>query len=585
MTARNVISVEGLAFTYPGRSAPTLRGVELEIREGEFVLITGPTGCGKSTLLKALNGIIPWESAGRMEGRVLIRGADTRSVGQARLCQKVGLVFQSPDDQLFATVVEDELAFGLENLRVPREEIGRRIRDALEMVDLGGMLARPTAALSGGQKQRVAIAAVLAMRPRILALDEPLSQLDPVGAAEVLGLLLDLNRRHGVTVVLVEHRVHEVAEMVDRIVVMADGAIALDASPREAFGKLELFRTYGLRVPETVELFSRLGWPERPLSAAEALPLLRERREMSRGREAGAGHATRPSSVAVRLGPGCPQTNQRPHHTYSANGQPLVVEAENIHFVYQRGSSKVLEDVGLAVRRGEVVALMGTNGSGKSTLLMHLCALLKPNSGTVRVLGRVLNGLNAYALAGAVGVVFQNPDLMLFSDAVREEVAYGPRNLGLPQLQVEGRTNEALAAMSISDLSEDSPLALSRGQRLRAAVASVLSMHPRLLLLDEPTTGQDKVHIETMMDHLTAEASRPTLVFCTHDVLTACRYADRIATMSGGRVVAVGSPRQVLTDPVVLRESSLRPPQSLLLSNELGLQPCLSTEDLVEALR
>lgn len=562
MIGQSTISIEGLSYTYPSRFTPTLKGVDLEIREGEFVLITGPTGCGKSTLLKALNGIIPWESAGKMEGRVMVCGLDTRSVGQAQLCQKVGLVFQSPDDQLFATVVEDELAFGLENLRVPGEEIHQRIRDALKMVGLDCMATRPTAALSGGQKQRIVIAALLAMRPRTLVLDEPLSQLDPVGAAEVLGVLHDLNQQYGATVILVEHRVHEVAKMVDRIVVMADGTIVQDSPPREAFRKLDLFRACGLRVPETVELFSRLGWPERPLDAAEALPLLRERiKHRDRQRE--------------------PLAQQ----TVPANGRPLAVEAENLRFAYQKGSTRALEDVGFDVQEGEIVALMGTNGSGKSTLLMHLCALLKPDSGMVRVLGRDLDDLNAYDLAGTVGVVFQNPDLMLFCDAVREDVAYGPRNLGLRQSQVESRVHEALEAMSISDLAEDFPLALSRGQRLRTAVASVLSMQPQLLLLDEPTTGQDRVHIETMMDHLTAEGDHPTLVFCTHDVLTACKYADRIATMSRGRVVAVGSPREILSDPSVLKDSSLTPPQCLLLSNQLGLQPSFSPDELAEVLR
>jgi energy-coupling factor transport system ATP-binding protein len=561
MNTKEFITVNGLTFTYPSRTIPTLKDIDLKIEQGEFVLITGPTGCGKSTLLKALNGIIPWQSSGTMEGNVVIAGLDTRKMDQSRLCQEVGLVFQSPDDQIFSTVIEDEIAFGLENLCVSRAEMHVRIAEALHIVGLDDLQLRSTTALSGGQKQRLVIAALIALRPCILALDEPLSQLDPVGAEEVLRVLRELNRKHGMTVVMVEHRVHEVADSVSRIVVMAEGRIELDTPISKAFSEIELFERFGLRVPETVELFVKLGLPQRPLNAAEALPLLQ--------------HRLAKPIVCPNYSASLPKKN----------GKPIVIEGRDLNFAYQAGHSKALENVNLTVHEGEAIALMGTNGSGKSTLLMHCCGALHQEFGNMVVLGRDLKKHSASDMAGDVGVVFQNPDLMLFENSVWSEVAFGPRNLGLTPKELEQRAEDALAAMIIGNLASDFPLALSRGQRLRTAVASILAMHPRIILLDEPTTGQDRVHIETMLDFITRGKNHSTLVFCTHDVLAAAKYADRIVAMSGGQVIADGPPRTILSDDTVLSRTSLKAPQSLVLSRALGVPSVFTVDELVEVLK
>ena len=553
------IRIEQLSFTYPSRTGPTLRDVDLSVEAGEFVLLTGPTGCGKTTLLKCLNGIIPHESAGSMAGTVMVNGVDSRSVSHAELCEQVGLVFQNPDDQLFASVVEDEVAFGLENLCKDRDEIEAGIREALEWVGLADLRDASPANLSGGQKQRVAIAAMCAMHPSILALDEPISQLDPRGSQEVLQVLRGLNREHGITVILIEHRIHDVAELCDRIVIMDEGRIALDRPIAGAFDDIRPFLDLGLRVPEPVSICVSLGLPDRPLSAR------------------GAAEAIRAASIDVPSAPA-------PAPPAAAVEQQEVIAAfHEVTFAYDKHSPSVLHDMTLRIRKGERVALMGPNGSGKSTALSLMAALMRPVSGSVDVLGQKTDSIKAYDLAGRVGMVFQNPDLMLLAESVEAEVRFGPRNLKLPDGECAQRAGNALASMTIESLADEMPLSLSRGQRLRTAVAAVLSMGPRLFLLDEPTTGQDRVHIEKMMDVLCAEQGR-TVVFCTNDVQTVARYATRVVVLAEGRIIGDGPPAEIFRDTEMLERASLTVPDVLALSEQLGLPPCVTVAAFLQAM-
>lgn len=557
------IILKNVFFTYPGRKKPTLQDINLTVRQGEFILLTGPTGCGKSTLLKLLNGLIPHQSGGKLTGQVIVNGIDTLKTDMRKLTRQVGLVFQNPDDQLFATVVEDEVAFGPENFGLPREEIGRRIQEALRRVKMDDLCQAGTNELSGGQKQRVAIASMMAMQPKVLALDEPISQLDPVGADEVLNVIKELNTFLGTTIILVEHRIHEVAHLADRIIIMNGGQVVLDQPVRQALRDVAVFHRYGLRVPEGVELFADLKLPETPLAVVEAVKKLKNVFTSSK--------TDRP----VRI----PPTSGERKRT----GE-VVVKIQGLRYTYDPSRGEALRGVNLEVREGERVALMGNNGSGKSTLLLHLAAILKPSSGTVEVLGENIRTKDPYFLAGQVGIVFQNPDLMLFCDTVRDEVEFGPRNLKFSSQEIELRRVEALSAMTITDLAEDPPMALSKGQRLRTAVASVLAMQPRLLLLDEPTTGQDKMHIDAMMDFLSKFYSSGTLVFCTHDVETVIKYATRVVVMNEGHIIADGEPRDVFSSPEILTRAALRPPQSLLISQGLGLTPAFTVDELKELL-
>jgi len=508
-----VIEVEGLSLHYTDAAGPTLADIDLKVAPGELVLITGPTGCGKSSLLNTMNGILQHESGARVEGTVRLDGQDVRRLDLAGICRIAGSVFQNPDSQISTATPETEIAFGLENLALDRATMARRIDEALAIVRLDDCRHQPASTLSGGQKQRLAIACALAMKPKVLFLDEPLSQLDPRGVEEILDVIHDLKSAHELAVVLVEHRVEETIALADRVVLIHQGRIVLDSTRDEALADLAPMRRLGLNLPLLADLFERLGRPERPLRAQEA-PLLEVSGEV-------------PKRPALQ-------------------GEALC-ETSELAFRYERHGPAVFEGLNVTFRRGERVALMGPNGSGKSTLLHLMAALLAPKSGRVVWTG---------PQAPSVGLVMQVPDLMLFSESVRREVAFAPIHARIARQKREQIVEAVLARTGLEDLADQAPFALSRGQRLRTAVASILSMQPSVLLLDEPTTGQDREQIERMMTGL--EDDFELVVFCTHDVQTAARHANRIILLDAGRVLADGDPADVLFDQTAMRAASVR---------------------------
>jgi energy-coupling factor transporter ATP-binding protein EcfA2 len=561
-----MIEIKDLSFSYPGKPKPVLRNIDLVVGDGEFVLITGPTGCGKSTLLKCLNGIIPQESEGTMAGDVIINGVNTREVPLTTLSNQISLVQQNPDDQIFSLVVEDEVGFGPENIRLPKEEIKERVENALKLVGMTNYKNKSVHGLSGGQKQRVAIASMLAMQPSVLLLDEPASQLDPQGAQEVLSVITKINAKVKNTIILVEHRIHEVAHLVDRVVVMDEGRVVLDTDTKDAFrNHIDIFCRLGLRLPETVELFYQLRLGGVPLTEEEALDLLKNRLNVY------------PCSNIVKI----EDNGQK-----GKKGDKVpAIRTEDIRFGYE-DKNWILKGISLEIQQGEIVALLGNNGSGKSTLLLNLCGILKADRGDLEVFGRNIKRIKPEVLVGDVAVVFQDPGLMLFCDTVEKEVFFGPKNLKLKKTEIKTNVQEALAAMTIEDLISEPPQSLSGGQRLRAAAASVLSMKPRILLLDEPTSGQDKKNITSFMTHLKKlSEDKTTIVFITHDMETALKFADRIILLNDGKVVANGEPRALFANFDLLKKTSLQPPQSLTLSKKLGLKPSFCVYDLAKELK
>jgi energy-coupling factor transport system ATP-binding protein len=562
-----MIKVEHISFTYPGKAKPSLRNIHIEIDRGECVLITGPTGCGKSTLLKCINGIIPHTSEGTMTGDVIVDGVNIKDVPLADLARKVGLVQQNPDDQIFSLVVEDEVGFGPENLCLPADEIEQRIALALKQVAMAEYRKKSVHALSGGQKQRVAIASMLAMQPAVLLLDEPASQLDPKGAQEVLAVIAKINAETKCTTVLVEHRIHEVAHLVNRIIVMDKGAVVLDADKNDVFkNHIDLFYRLGLRLPETIELFHRLKLGGVPLTTDDALDMLDKRMNSYNGPRT----VALSSGIAKRI-----KTNEVP-----------AIEIDDVWFAYEDRQNWIVKGVDLKIGRGEMVALLGNNGSGKSTLLLHMCGILKPGKGNVSLFGKSIGRMKPESLVGDVAVVFQDPGLMLFCDTVWKEVCFGPNNLKIENREIERRAREALNVMTLEELSPEPPQALSGGQRLRAAVASILSMKPRVLLLDEPTSGQDKRNIISLMEHLkNLSDNNITSVFITHDMETALKFADRIIIMDNGRIIANGEPAALFADLDILNKTSLQTPQTFTLSTKLGLAPSFCVDDLAKTLK
>ena len=500
------IEIENLGFIYPSRDTPTLQDITTHVPSGAFVLLTGPTGCGKSTLFRTLNGLIPHASAGTLTGSVRLDGKAIAAQPIATTCQQVALLFQNPDDQLFCTLVEDEIAFGLENLGFPAEEIKRRIAVALEQVGLPDFASREIASLSGGQKQRVALAAVCAMQPHVLLLDEPTSHLDPKGTRDILDIVALLNREMGITVILATHRTKEVAPLCDRVWLMDEGRLCLDLPKAEAFQNLTLYQRLGVQLPETDDL---------PVET----PLKRN----------------------------------------STASQTSLLSIQELQFRYPNMNEDAVRSISCEVSRGEVVAIMGANGSGKTTLIHLIAGLLRPSVGEVIIDGKSSSRLKLHQLAGKVGIVFQNPDLLLQAETVRDEVAFGPKNLKFSTQILEERVNTTLTQFDLDDFASEAPYSLSRGQRQRVAVAATFSLHPDLFLLDEPTTGQDAQHLHQLMDELCGEIQQEdkTLIFATHDTELTLKYAHRVLLLQDGELIFDGAPYTAFANSELLQQASL----------------------------
>ena len=557
----NAVGIEGLSYRYRGQDKPALDGVDLEVAEGEFVVVMGPSGAGKSTLCVTLNGLIPHFFRGRMEGEVRIRGRSTREGKVGEFAKEVGLVFQDFEAQLFSTNVALEVAFGPENFQVEREEMARRVESVLGRVRLAGFEARQPATLSGGQKQRLAIASVLAIEPRILCLDEPTTDLDPIGKLGVFEIAEELKERDDVTLIVVEHETEETLDA-DRIVVLRDGKIAADGPAREILRDVKLLEESRIQPLQVARFFHEMGlWQAQlPLTPTEGTNAFRRqgwRVNPERHRELVAEDGKKEESY----------------------GEPLI-EVEGLAHRYPNGVV-ALEGVDLAVRQGEFLAVLGQNGSGKTTLVKHFNGLLEPTEGSVRVGGEETTAQGVRKLGQRVGYVFQNPDHQIFSDTVAEEVGFGPKIRGMGENEVEERVSEALSAVGLEGYEKEDPFGLTKGERQRVAVASVLAVRPEVLILDEPTTGLDYAEQRSMMDLVTRlNESGSTIIVVTHTMWVVAEYAHRAVVVRDGRVVLSGPVREVFTEEDELRDASLRPPHIVSLGNSLGF-PVLSVEELL----
>lgn len=575
--AAGSLRIKDLSFRFPGKRNPTLQHIDLAVNPGEVVLLTGPTGCGKSTLLRCLAGLIPHFSDGILTGVLEVDGLDVPSSSREALAQHVGMVLQNPDAQLCASRVADELAFGLENLRLPPEERARRVQETLEAIGLVPHTFASVQTLSGGQKQRLVIGAALAMQPRILLLDEPISQLDPAGARDILGLLKTLKEQQALTLILVEHRIDEVSPLVDRVVVLEGGQIVADRTAREVWQAPACLSTRGLEVPILAEVAASLGLglahpsldglrevlaEQPPSSVPGLLEALRVRLRQSLPGEGESSQRLHPSPPPASAHP-------RPAPTRPAPDAPALLELHDLSFRYPatawspfaRPPASTLHRLQLTLRAGERVALLGANGCGKSTLLNCLAGLLPPTSGEIRILGRRHKGPPP-----CLGLMFQDPDLMLLCDSVQEELDFTPRAQGLPLAERQSRVLEALQALDLSPLAQEPPQSLSRGQRLRVALGAVLTAHPQILLLDEPTTGQDRRHIRDLMHAIQGYPGLELLLFATHDLETALAHATRVLLMQQGAIVADFRPEALETSAQALLRGGLGLPPALALA-------------------
>jgi energy-coupling factor transporter ATP-binding protein EcfA2 len=556
-----VATVERVEFTYRGATEPALRGIDLTLRPGEMVGIMGASGAGKSTLAKCLNRLVPAFEDGDFRGVVQIGGRRADDIRVCDLAPTVGMVFQDFEAQLFATNAGLEVAFAMQQVGMPRDQIVARVGPALAAVGLAGFESRDPTSLSGGEKQRLAIAAVLALRPQLIVFDEPTTDLDPEGRAEVLALIHSL-RGQGLALVVIEHEAEELREC-DRLVLMRDGEIVARGPPHELLTRFDLLEECGVRPPDLNRALAMLDVDDGAVGVDAAESSLRA-----------AGFDPAPTS-ALAATPAVVSATPA--------AQPLA-ETHGLSFAYAPGRP-VLDTVDLRLAAGEFVAIVGQNGSGKTTLAKQLTGLLKPSKGRILLAGRDRANLTTAESAREVGYVFQNPDHQIFASTVVEEVAFGPRNFGLDPDEVARRTDEVLHAVNLDHARDRDPFVLSKGERQRLAVASILALRPRLLILDEPTTGLDYREQRRMMA-LVSELNRNgiAIVIITHTPWLVAEYARRVVLMRKGRVLFDGAVRDFFAQGELIRESSFRPPEVTLLARRFGFS-ALNVAEFVAAMK
>ncbi len=528
----HLIELLRVTYTYPDQTAPALANFSASLRPGEFVLVVGPSGAGKSTFLRCLNGLVPHFYGGRWAGRASIFGRDPLALAPRGMADLVGFVFQDPEAQFVVDTVEDELAFAMENFALPPATMRKRVEEVLDQMTISHLRDRRIGTLSGGEKQRVAIAAVLALQPEILVLDEPTSQLDPQAAEEVLTALRHLNEDLGLTVVLSEHRLERVVQYADRVLYLpALGQPPILADPRTVMATLPL-------VPPLIELGRSLEWQPLPLTIKEGRTFARGLADrLSRGMDSDATNGRKAAED---------QEARKTPQALSPTTPPVRVN----EVYYRYDGRPALRGVSLEAARGEFVALMGRNGSGKSTLLKQLVGLLKPDQGQVWIAGLDTRQAALEDVIRTVGYVPQHPGALLFQETLADELAFTRRSHRLP---ADRDADQALLdRLGLGALAGRNPRDLSGGEQQRAALAAILVAEPQVILLDEPTRGLDyeqKHRLARLLLELKQEGR--TILMATHDVELAASCADRVVLMAEGQVVVDGPARQVMSDSQV----------------------------------
>ncbi len=606
----NIIEGHQLCFRYPhynengevDSTQTALEDIDLEVQEGQFIAILGHNGSGKSTLARQLNALLLPTG-----GTLYVNGYDTRD--ESRLWdirQSTGMVFQNPDNQIIASVVEEDVGFGPENMGVPTEDIWKRVKKALGAVGMWEMRESSPDRLSGGQKQRVAIAGVLAMKPRCIVLDEPTAMLDPGGRAEVISTVRELNRTEGVTVILITHYMEEVVDA-DRVIVMDKGRVVLTGTPREIFSQVDQLTNLRLSVPQVTllahalkeggadledgiltreELIGSLEALRAENSAAgtgtavsgAAAPAVSESGDAVPGEEVSA--ASMPGAADDSAHAKGSDTSDRAagHDPEKAiEKEEPFIRAEHLGYIYEPGTSyerEALKDINLSIGKHEFTGIIGHTGSGKSTLIQHLNGLTRPTSGTIYVDGEDISaeGYPMRDLRFRVGLVFQYPEYQLFEENVLSDVSFGPKNQGLPEEEVLSRARTAMRAVGLDESFEKvSPFELSGGQKRRAAIAGILAMEPEVLVLDEPTAGLDPMGRDEILELLKKlyEEKDMTILLVSHSMEDVANYVNRIVVMDNGQILYDAVPEEVFSHVEELERIGLAAPQVTYVAHEL----------------
>jgi len=536
-----MLIIEDVSYRYKVREDATLKHVCLHVAKGEMLLLAGRSGCGKSTLIKAVSGLLNTAGAGELYGKIYLDGNDTAFMKPEEIGILVGTVYQSPDDQLFAMTVADEVGFALENQGIEETIVNEEVSRVLQRVGLKGFEKNSIHTLSGGQRQRLALASVLITKPKLLVLDEPVSQMNPQGVEDFFNLLVSLNREDEITIIVVEHRVNELARYFPRLAVMFDGEFIYDGPTEMAWEKIGHAEKFGLREPQRIKLCRYLNLTEFADDTKKIIELINNE---------------------------CDIDNKQNFTVRKKRSQECVVKGENIIYRYPGAKSNTLHGLNFEFYKGERIALMGFNGAGKSTLVNLLGGLTYVTSGCLKILqGTVAEH------AHEIGYLRQEPDLMLLADSVWEELTW--KNTKRSEKYLWDLLNKLKLENNVNDF----PLALSKGQRLRVVLGALLAREPKLLLLDEPTTGQDQQSLEEIKNLINDFAeNHGCILFCTHDIELASEIADRVIVMADGMIIADGVPEIVLADRVLLKEGGLIVPPLLDVAEALLLPECITVE-------
>lgn len=544
-----VISINDLQYRYRGQKSFALDGINLTQNSGEFLMIMGPSEAGKSTLAATINGLIPHFHMGKLTGSVTVMGRDTKEYSVAQMAEIVGMVFQDFEAQLFSTNVELEVAFGPENFAVDRDEIRTRIDENLKYVGLDEYRHRPPSTLSGGQKQKLAIASVLALKPKVLVMDEPTTDLDPISKMGIFEITHRLCKRDDLTLMIIEHETEE-ALFADRIVLIKDGKLLKVGPTREILAEVDFLESIGVMPLGIPKFFKSVGIKKLPFTPDEAVEAFRE------------------SNLAI--------SKERYQKIIAAENEVLekytepLIQCKNLSHTYPSGV-KALKNVNMDIKKGEMVAIIGQNGSGKTTLAKHFNGLLLPTEGEIFVNGLPTREQGIFKLGQKVGYVFQNPDHQIFSEKVFDEVAFSPRLRDFSEDEVKQRVTEALEAVDLAGEEEADPFTLTKSGRQRVAVASVLASNPEVLILDEPTTGLDYFEQHSMMNMVRKlNENGSTIIFITHHMWVVAEYARRVFVMKEGDVILEGSTREVFSHGDILQDAFLRPPHFVAFSHRIG---------------
>ncbi len=513
-----MITIADLTFTYPGADRPALNGLNLQIPDGELCLVMGPSGSGKSTLLRCINGLVPHFSGGDLRGTIRVNNLDPARLSPREMSRMVGFVFQDPEAQFVVDRVEDEIAFSLENAGLAKAEMESRVSEAMELLELTHLHSRRIETLSGGEIQRVAIAAAMALKPRILVLDEPTSQLDPHSAEEVLEALVQLNKQLGLSIILAEHRLERILPHTGQIIYLSeDFPAGLSGAPRDVLGKIKLN-------PPMIILGKMFGWQPLPLTIDEARECVQNSQQKI--------------NEAIK----------RPAKLRAASRQPgnsAFMQASGVQVKF--GEVQALRGVDLSLYPGEIAVMMGHNGAGKSTLLRTLIGLTPLDAGSIQVGGKDITGRSVADVCQQVGYLPQDPNALLFADTVQEELLITLRNHHLDKQEPQYQPHLLMERLGIADKATRYPRDLSTGERQRVALGAVMVTHPGALLLDEPTRGLDYAAKQTLLKLLKNwREGGMAILMVTHDVELAVQAADRIILLENGKVSADGDPVEVL---------------------------------------